>query len=78
MAVIVILGILTTIVAVNVAPFLQRAEYEKARTDIAQIEKALETYRFQHYSYPTTDQGIRYTKTGCNLSWQDEFFNRVF
>ena len=49
MAVIVILGILTTIVAVNVAPFLQRAEYEKARTDIAQIEKALETYRFQHY-----------------------------
>ena len=41
MAVIVILGILTTIVAVNVAPFLQRAEYEKARTDIAQIEKAL-------------------------------------
>lgn len=58
MAVIVILGILTTIVAVNVAPFLQRAEYEKARTDIAQIEKALETYRFQHYSYPTTDEGI--------------------
>ena len=58
MAVIFILGILTTIVAVNVETFLQRAEYEKARTDIAQIEKALETYRFQHYSYPTTDEGI--------------------
>ena len=58
MAVIVILGILTTIVAVNVAPFLNRANFEKARADIAQIEKALETYRFQHYSYPSTNQGI--------------------
>ena len=58
MAVIVILGILTTIVVVNVAPFLQRANFEKVRADLAQIEKALETYSFQHYSYPTTDQGL--------------------
>ena len=58
MAVIVILGILTTIVAVNVAPYLQRANFEKARVDLAQIEKALETYRFQHYAYPTTAQGL--------------------
>ncbi|HJL79843.1 MAG TPA: prepilin-type N-terminal cleavage/methylation domain-containing protein, partial [Gammaproteobacteria bacterium] len=41
MAVIVILGILTTIVAVNVAPFMNRANFEKARADIAQIEKGL-------------------------------------
>ena len=58
MAVIVILGILTTIVAVNVAPYLQRANYEKVRVDLSQIEKALETYRFQHYAYPTTIQGL--------------------
>ena len=58
MAVIVILGILTTIVAVNVAPYLQRANFEKVRVDLAQIEKALETYRFQHYAYPTTVQGL--------------------
>jgi general secretion pathway protein G len=58
MAVIVILGILTTIVVVNVTPFLQRANYEKVRVDLAQIDKALETYRFQHYFYPTTDQGL--------------------
>ncbi|HJM71504.1 MAG TPA: prepilin-type N-terminal cleavage/methylation domain-containing protein, partial [Gammaproteobacteria bacterium] len=36
MAVIVILGILTTIVAINVSPFLNRANFEKARADIAQ------------------------------------------
>ena len=58
MAVIVILGILTTIVAVNVAPFLQRAYFEKVRADISQIEKGLETYRFQHVVYPTIEQGL--------------------
>jgi len=58
MAVIVILGILTTIVAINVSPFLNRANLEKARADIAQVEKALETYRFQHYVYPSTNQGL--------------------
>lgn len=58
MAVIVILGILTTIVAINVSPFLNRANFEKARADIAQVEKALETYRFQHYAYPSTNQGL--------------------
>ena len=58
MAVIVILGILTTIVVINVSPFLQRANFEKIRADLAQVEKAIETYRFQHYSYPTTEQGI--------------------
>ena len=40
MAVIVILGILATIVAVNVSPFLQRANLEKMRADLSQIEKA--------------------------------------
>ena len=58
MAVIVILGILTTIVAINVSPFLNRANFEKARAAIAQVEKALATYRFQHYVYPSTNQGL--------------------
>ena len=58
MAVIVIMGILVTIVAVNVSPFLQRANLEKARADISQIEKALELYKFNELSYPSTDQGL--------------------
>ena len=53
MAVIVILGILATIVAINVAPFLQRANLEKMRADLAQTEKALELYRFNELSYPS-------------------------
>ena len=58
MAVIVILGILATVVAINVSPFLQRANYEKIRADISQIEKALELYKFNELKYPTTDQGL--------------------
>ena len=57
MAVIVILGILTTIVAVNVSPFLQRANLEKIKADIAQTGKALELYKFNELSYPSTSQG---------------------
>jgi general secretion pathway protein G len=58
MAVIVILGILATIVAVNVSPFLQRANVEKIRADISQIEKAVELFKFNELTYPSTDQGI--------------------
>ena len=55
MAVIVILGILATVVAVNVSPFLQRANLEKVRADISQIEKALEPVSYTHLTLPTTN-----------------------
>ena len=58
MAVIVILGILATIVAVNVSPFLQRANLEKMRADLSQIEKALELYKFNELTYPSTDHDL--------------------
>ncbi len=58
MAVIVILGILATFVAINVSPFLQRANLEKIRGDIAQTGKALELYKFNEMTYPTTSQGL--------------------
>ena len=58
MAVIVILGILATIVAINVSPFLQRANLEKMRADISQVEKALELYKFNEMRYPSTEQGL--------------------
>ena len=58
MAVIVILGILASVVAINVNPFLQRANYEKIRADMTQLEKALEVYRLNELTYPTTEQGL--------------------
>ena len=58
MVVIVILGILATVVAINVSPILQRANFEKIRADMANTNKALEIYKFNELSYPTTSQGL--------------------
>lgn len=59
MVVIVILGLLATIVALNVLPSGDRARSEKARADIATIEDALELYKLQNISYPTTSDGLK-------------------
>ena len=58
MAVLVILGILATIVVVSVDPVFQRANIEKIRADMANTNKALELYRFNELSYPSTSQGL--------------------
>jgi general secretion pathway protein G len=58
MAVLVILGILATIVVVNVSPVFQRANLEKVRADMAQTTKALELYKFNELTYPNTSQGL--------------------
>ena len=58
MAVLVILGILSTIVLFNVNPVFQRANLEKIRADMANTTKALEIYKFNELSYPTTSQGL--------------------
>ena len=58
LAVIVIMGLLATVVVVNVAPFLGRSNYEKVKADFAQIEKALELFRFNEMRYPTTNEGL--------------------
>ena len=59
MVVIVILGILATIVAINVIPFGDRARTTRAKSDIASIEAALDAYKLQNDQYPTTQQGLQ-------------------
>ena len=58
MAVLVILGILATVVVVSVDPVFQRANLEKIRADMANTNKALELYRFNELTYPSTSQGL--------------------
>ncbi|WP_334656169.1 type II secretion system major pseudopilin GspG [Sphingomonas panaciterrae] len=58
MVVIVIIGLLATIVALNVIPSGDTARVQKAKADIATIEQALEMYRLQQSNYPTTAQGL--------------------
>lgn len=58
MVVIVILGLLATVVMINVMPSQDRAMAEKARADVSVLEQALETYRLDNLVYPTTEQGL--------------------
>ena len=59
MVVIFILGLLTTIVVINVLPSQDRAMVEKARADIATLGQALEMYRLDNLSYPTSSDGLQ-------------------
>lgn len=58
LVVLVILGLLATVVAINVLPSQARALKEKARADVAVLEQALETYRVELFVFPLTEQGL--------------------
>jgi general secretion pathway protein G len=58
MVVIVIIGLLTTIVVINVLPALGKGNIQKAKTDIATLDQAVEAYRIDNIAYPTTVQGL--------------------
>ncbi len=58
MVVIVIIGLLTTVVVVNVLPSQDRAMVEKARADVQTISQALEMYKMDTLRYPSLDEGI--------------------
>lgn len=58
LVVIVIIGLLATIVAINVIPAGNKARVEKAKADIATLEQALEQYRLDNLTYPSTGDGL--------------------
>ena len=58
MVVMAILGLLATVVVVNILPSQDKAMREKARTDVALIEQALEMFRLDLTRYPTTEEGL--------------------
>ena len=58
MVVIVIIGLLATIVAINVLPSGDKARVVRARADISTLEGALDTYKLENGAYPTTTQGL--------------------
>jgi general secretion pathway protein G len=64
MVVLVIIGLLATIVIINVMPAADRAAVTKARADIATLEQAIELYRLDHMRYPTADEGLQSLVSG--------------
>ena len=59
MVVIVIIGLLATVVMINVLPSQDRAMAEKARADVSLLEQAIETYRLDNLTYPRAEQGLQ-------------------
>ena len=59
LVVLLIIGLLTTLVAVNVLPSQDRARVEKAKADIAIMGNALEMYRLERFNYPNNETGLR-------------------
>jgi len=58
MVVVVILGILAAIVVPKVMDRPDSARITKARQDIRALEGALNLYKLDNYTYPSTDQGL--------------------
>ena len=58
MAVVLIIGLLTTLVGIAILPQIDKSRVIAARTQIKNLEAALETYRMDNARFPTTEQGL--------------------
>lgn len=58
MVVVFIMGLLATVVLVNVMGNVDTSRVKKAQVDIAALESSLDRYRLQLIDYPTTEQGL--------------------
>jgi general secretion pathway protein G len=59
MVVIVIIGLLATIVIINVLPATDKAARTKARADVATLEQGVEMYRLNKLRYPSAAEGLQ-------------------
>ena len=59
MVVIVIIGLLATVVVINVMPATDQAAITKARADISTLEQGVEMYRLNKLSYPSGTDGLQ-------------------
>lgn len=63
MVVIFIIGLLATVVIINVLPSQDQAMVTKAESDIATMEQALQMYRLDTTNYPATGEGLQALRT---------------
>jgi general secretion pathway protein G len=58
MVVIVIIGLIAAVVAINVLPAQDTARAQKALADVRTLEQALQLYRLDAGRFPTTEEGL--------------------
>jgi general secretion pathway protein G len=59
MVVIVIIGLLATVVIINVLPATDKAAITKAKADVATLEQGVEMYRLNKLRYPNGSEGLQ-------------------
>ncbi|HEX6376526.1 MAG TPA: type II secretion system major pseudopilin GspG [Allosphingosinicella sp.] len=59
MVVIVIIGLLATVVIINVLPATDKAAATKAKADVATLEQGVEMYRLNKLRYPNAAEGLQ-------------------
>jgi len=67
MVVIVILGILASMVVPNLMGSQDRANMQKAVSDITALETSLSLYKMDNYNYPSTEQGLEALVTQSDI-----------
>lgn len=58
MAVVLIIGLLSTLVGLAIFPQIDKSRVNTARAQIKMLDAALETYRMDNSKFPTTEQGL--------------------
>lgn len=58
MVTMVIIGLLSTLVLLNVLPSRDKAMVDKAKADIATLELAMDTYKMDNFTYPRNEDGL--------------------
>jgi len=56
--VVVIIGLLASLIAVNILPNVDKAKVAKTKSDIQSLELALSEFYLDNSKYPTTEQGL--------------------
>ena len=79
MVVIVIIGLLATVVIINVLPATDKAAATKAKADVATLEQGVEMYRLNKLRYPSAAEGLQavtaegYVKRLPKDPWGNEY-----
>lgn len=69
MVVLVIIGLLATVVMINVLPSQDKAMTTKAKADIATLSQAMEMYRLDTMRYPASLDALRQPRPGGGSSF---------
>ncbi len=58
MAVVLIIGLLTTLVGIAIIPQIDKSRVNIARAQLKMLDTAIETFRMDNAIFPTTEQGL--------------------